>query len=543
MDRFVLSVFIVTLCAFASTPHLAAAQTRAAQRVTTFANPLDIHAADPDVLLDDGVYYLYATSRPGRGFTVWSSRDLVHWLPRGLAFDKTQHTWAQRDFWAPSVVKSGDRYLLYYNAQPKDAPAGSARAHRICVAEADNPLGPFKDVAAPLFDPGDMAIDADVFIDRDGKGYLYYANGSIWMVPLDASLTRTSGDPAPCLEPSQPWERKWNEAPLVIRHKDKYVMFYSAPGYDMPEYSVAYAVADSPTGPWAKPHGLPILSRTPAVSGPGHNTVTTSPDGSELFMVYHTHQRLAGGDPRQIAIDRMRIVDDPTFGIRVEVDGPTTLSQSLPSGATGPRIAASDEFDTESIDRDRWMILNEDPGSWRLDNGKLVITTLNGNVWGNRADLRNVFLQTPAPSDFEVVTYTDYVVRQGFDQASLLIWQDHNNYIRLSNVYSGGRRWQIVRELGGETFSEQLPNTIGDRVWMKITRRGRTYSCSVSVDGKAWWPVGPPLAADFSEVRVGIAAASPGGGRKADAAFEFFRISTPAPRAAPALGNPTAPRR
>ncbi len=173
----------------------------------------------------------------------------------------------------------------------------------------------------------------------------------------------------------------------------------------------------------------------------------------------------------------------------------------------------------------------------------IVITTLNGNVWGGRADLRNIFLQTPPPGDFAIVTHTDYVVRQGFDQASLLIWQDHNNYIRLSTVYSGGRRWQVVRELGGRPFSEEIPNTIGDRVWMKISRRGRTYSCSVSVDGKVWWPVGPPLAADFSDVRVGLSAASPGGGRKADAAFDFFRINALSPRPDPVLGSPSAPQR
>ncbi len=542
MRQLLLSLVCV-LCGLAGVPGSnAIAQRGPEPRVQTFANPLEVQAADPDVLLDDGVYYMYATSDAGRGFAVWTSRDLVRWQPRGLAYQKTGDSWGQRDFWAPCIVKAGERYLLYYNAQPREAPEGSARAHRICVAEAENPLGPFRDVAAPLFDPGDMAIDAHTFIDTDGTGYLYYANGSIWVVRLDASLTRVVGEPTLCLEPTQDWEKKWNEAPQVLQYKNKYILFYSAPGYDMPEYSVAYAVADAPTGPWSKPHAWPILSRTPRVSGPGHNTITTSPDGRELWMVYHTHQQLRGGDARQIAIDQVRVVDDPTFGVRVEVDGPTTLPQPMPSGTAGPYFARSDDFDGRTLDRSRWTVVNERPGAWKLENGRLVVTTLDGDVWGARYDLRNLFLQTPSAGDFEILTRINFRVQQNYDQVFLIIWQDHNNYVRLGNVYAGGRRWQVVRELGGKPTQDLTPNTIGDDVWMKITRRGRTYQCAVSVDGEAWWPVGPPMAADFGEVQVGLGAAAPGGGRRAKAAFEFFRYRALPVHGGAVLGTPSVPK-
>ncbi|MBK7405731.1 MAG: family 43 glycosylhydrolase [Phycisphaerales bacterium] len=215
-------------------------------RVNSFANPTDVAGADPDVLLDGGVYYMYATSAPSMGFQVWSSKDLVHWQQRGMALRKTDQSWGQRDYWAPCVVKAGNRYLMYYNAQPADVPAGSARAQRICVAESSSPLGPFKDVAAPIWDPGDMVIDGQVFIDRDGKGYLYYSNGSVSMVPLDKSLTKVAGDAVLCIDPSQEWEQKWNEGPYVMRRGDKYILFYSGPGYDMPAYSVGYAGGFAP---------------------------------------------------------------------------------------------------------------------------------------------------------------------------------------------------------------------------------------------------------------------------------------------------------
>src|SRR5688500_8369347 len=45
----------------------------------TYTNPLGVDLADPDVLLHDGVYYLYATSITNLGYFVWTSRDLVNW--------------------------------------------------------------------------------------------------------------------------------------------------------------------------------------------------------------------------------------------------------------------------------------------------------------------------------------------------------------------------------------------------------------------------------------------------------------------------------
>ncbi|MFG0259672.1 MAG: family 43 glycosylhydrolase [Phycisphaerales bacterium JB041] len=536
---------LMSLAIALTLPGTAAAQVGPIPRVNTFANPIDVQAADPDVFFEDGTYYMYATSRASFGFVVWTSTDLVRWRHRGLALRKTDESWGQKDYWAPCVIKSGSRYLMYYNAQPASAGEG-ASGHRICVAEATSPLGPFKDVAAPLFDRGRMAIDAHVLVDRDGQGYLYYVTGSVMAVRLDSSLTKTQGEPVVALSPTQPWEKKWTEAPFVLRRGNKYIMFYSSPGYDMPEYSVGYGVADSPMGPFVKPYGAPVLTQSAVVSGPGHNGVTTSPDGSETFIVYHTHQQLVGGDPRQIAVDRMRFVDDPKFGVRVQIDGPTTLAQKLPSGALGPLPAATDEFNGTSLDRTRWTIVSEDGGAWRLRDGKLQISTQGGNVWGDKYDLRNLFLQPAGPGDFEIITKTDFVVRQGFDNVSLFVWCDHNNYIRLSNVYAGGRKWQVVRELGGRPVLHESPNTIGDEVWMKITRRGRTYSCAVSADGSTWWPVGPPLAADFSEVQVGLWAGTPGNDRRADAAFDFFRVGTPPPLGGPSLGvqaQPSGPSR
>lgn len=522
----------------------AGAQVGPQPRVGTFANPLDVRGADPYVILEQGVYYLYLATAPEPGVEVWSSRDLARWQYRGFAYRPRANDWARKLLWAPCVVRQGSRYLMYFNAVNNDS-----QGHRIVVAQSNSPTGPFTDVKAPMWDPGYAMIDSDVFIDNDGRGYLYYSRdisqaevSTSWVVPLARDLLSVAGEPVKCVEPSNEWEGKWNEAPCVFRHGDTYFLLYSGPEYTSPRYSVGYAISQSPMGPWRKPQYAPVLTRTPWTAGPGHPCVVSSPDGREMYMVYHTHQQLEGGGARQIAADRMRVVTDPFAGVRLQVDGPTTLLQKTPSGVVGPLAAASDEFNSSSLDRERWTIVNEDPGAWRLQNGKLVITTQDGDVWGSRFDLRNVFLQSPLPGDFEIVARVELRVQRNFDQAFLIIWGDHNNYIRLSHAYVGGRRWQIVRELNGEVYREEVPNTIGDNVWMKITKRGRSYQCEVSLAGQKWWPVGPPLAADFPEIQVGLGAACPGAGRRIDAEFDFFRVDGGTP-SGPRLGTPSTPGR
>ncbi|HKY56247.1 MAG TPA: family 43 glycosylhydrolase, partial [Anaerolineales bacterium] len=95
------------------------------------------------------------------------------------------------------------------------------------------------------------------------------------------------------------------------------------------EYSVGYAVAESPIGPFSKAAHNPILSSlNDEISGPGHNSVTTSPDGSELFIVYHIHTDPKNpGSNRQVCIDRMGFREDGSLYIT----GPTNTPQEIPS--------------------------------------------------------------------------------------------------------------------------------------------------------------------------------------------------------------------
>lgn len=313
----------------------------------TYRNPVGdppIVMGDPFAFRHDGRYYLLGTTATSEGFEYYTSEDLVHWRRGGWAWRKSADGWATGLFWAPEVFPYRGKFYLVYSGQVRDA----ARWHmRMALAVSDRPEGPYRDLHAPWFDFGYSAIDGNVFVDDDGVAYLYFSrNGSrdgysfgvVCGVRLAPDLSAPVGEPVTLLEADQPWERvawavnRCNEGSTVLKRNGIYYMTYSANRTSTADYGIGVATSRHPLGPWTKFAGNPIARTDPAtgVSGPGHNSIVPSPDGRELFMVYHAH-----ADPalprgkRVVCIDR--VVFDPDGTLRLV--GPTRTPQPLP-GAT-----------------------------------------------------------------------------------------------------------------------------------------------------------------------------------------------------------------
>ena len=314
-----------------------------------YTNPIgsSITMGDPFILVDGHRFILYGTTAVNEGFKCWTTTNLVDWSERGFAYRKSTTSWAGNTFWAPEVIHYRDRYYMVFSAQPSTNRSFSTR---ICLAASDRPEGPFHDSHAPLFDNGWSCIDGHIFVDNDGTPYLYfdkvgvtnsssrrYLSGLVYGVRLKSDLSGIDGKPVLCVQADQPWElpengrSRCNEGSFVFRHAETYYMTYSANHYAEPFYGIGYATAPSPLGPWKKSAANPLVSQKPelGISGPGHNCVIKSPDGTELFVVYHTHADPAKpGGGRVVNLDRLIVRADGGL----QFAGPTRSPQPLPSG-------------------------------------------------------------------------------------------------------------------------------------------------------------------------------------------------------------------
>lgn len=96
------------------------------------------------------------------------------------------------------------------------------------------------------------------------------------------------------------------EGPLMLMHNNKYYLMWSEGGWTGPDYRVAYAIADSITGPF-KRIGT-VLQQDPKIAtGAGHHSLFHIPGSDEWYIVYH--RRPLGetdANHRVVCIDKMR---------------------------------------------------------------------------------------------------------------------------------------------------------------------------------------------------------------------------------------------
>ena len=95
------------------------------------------------------------------------------------------------------------------------------------------------------------------------------------------------------------------EGPFMFIRNGKYYFMWSEGGWTGPNYSVAYAVADSPFGPFQRVGK--ILQQDPTVAtGAGHHSVIQIPNTDEWYIVYHRRPLTeTDGNHRETCIDRM----------------------------------------------------------------------------------------------------------------------------------------------------------------------------------------------------------------------------------------------
>jgi len=283
-----------------------------AQQKGTSGNPvIPGWNADPEAKIFNHLYWIYPTySAPYEEqvhMDAWSSPDLVHWTKYSDIIDTAAIKWAHKAMWAPAVTEMGGKYYFFFGAN--DIHDDKKEIGGIGVGVSDKPQGPFKDyLGKPLIGQihnGAQPIDQFVFKDKDGQYYIIYGG---WQHCNIAKLNKdftgfipfANGETFKSITPEN-----YVEGPVMFLRKGKYYLMWSEGGWGGPNYRVAYAISNSPVGPF-KRIGV-VLQQNPKIgTGAGHHSVINVPHTDEWYIVYH-RRPLTETDPnhRVTCIDHM----------------------------------------------------------------------------------------------------------------------------------------------------------------------------------------------------------------------------------------------
>jgi beta-xylosidase len=269
--------------------------------------------ADPSIVEFDGTFYCYATTDGyNQGLAtsgppvVWTSKDFVHWRFNGMLFPAA----AKQLYWAPSTVtKVRGKYYLYptINTNIQAAVANSPAGPFHVLKGADTFTGP--NAPEPLVTlkgpKGTKGIDAEVFIDDDGKAYMVWAQRGAArlhddMVTLDTTViiaTKRSG---------------YFEGPFLFKRKGIYYYLYTLSGHENYQYAYIYSKV-SPLGPFEFPKDdiIATTNQAKGIYGPGHGCVFNVKGTDNYYFAYLEFGR--GSTNRQVWVDQLHFNEDGTI--------------------------------------------------------------------------------------------------------------------------------------------------------------------------------------------------------------------------------------
>lgn len=247
-----------------------------------------IYTADPSAHVYDNRIYVYAShdiphngedndngdEYQMKGYHVLTMDDIgAECVDRGEALHVKDVPWASDQMWAPDTIYKNGKYYLVFPARDKDG------NFRLGVASGETPEGPF--CAEPEYMKGSFSIDPAVFVDDDGKVYVYF--GGLWGGQLEKYRTGIfdpdGTEPAPeepavmprcavmsgdmlsfATKPAEVMildengnpllagdeERRYFEAPWMHKYNGKYYLSYSTGT----THYIVYATGDDPRGPF-----------------------------------------------------------------------------------------------------------------------------------------------------------------------------------------------------------------------------------------------------------------------------------------------------
>ena len=156
---------------------------------------------DPFIMLCGSTYYLYKKDRTLSKIVCHISKDLENWSNEITVFCPSKDFHGTNHlFWAPECHYFNGYFYIFTSV------FSSLTNHRsISVYRADNPLGPFEDIAGGYITPKEWdAIDGTLYVDQQGEPWMVFVhewismpddNGSFCASKLSKDFTCFESEP------------------------------------------------------------------------------------------------------------------------------------------------------------------------------------------------------------------------------------------------------------------------------------------------------------------------------------------------------------
>jgi arabinan endo-1,5-alpha-L-arabinosidase len=262
----------------------------------------EVFVHDPSTIVKwKDEYWFFAT---GNGIRSRHSKDFVKWTAGPPVFP-TLPAWTSQIvpgnrgyFWAPDIIRAGDRFLLYYSISKWGANTSAIGLATNTTLDPSDKDYYWKDCGIVVHSGARdkfNAIDPCVTLDADGK--LWLAFGSFWsgiklvQLNIETGKRMASGSPVYSLA-----SHSSIEAPYIYKHGDYYFLFvnwgFCCRGVKS-TYNVRVGRSTQITGPYLDKAGSNMLheggsnflNATGTFIGPGQVGILT--EGGNAVLSYH----------------------------------------------------------------------------------------------------------------------------------------------------------------------------------------------------------------------------------------------------------------
>ena len=453
--------------------------------VKTYVNPvLPGDHPDPTMLkVGDDFYHCGSSFHFTPYLPIYHSKDMVHWEVISRVVPPTASFVTDRPsagIWQGAITYFYGSYWIYFSANGQ------------WFSKASNPKGPWSEPVRVKGNPktGPLGYDNSIFVDDDGKPYMVIKNGQktnrIQELGQDGQLTSSVID--------MDWvnaklQYSWAEGPVMSKRKGFYYYF---PAGDVSggQYAMRGKALTADSTQWERLGEFfkPVTDPETGFRRPNHISAPIQLADGTWWTIGQSYEKpLQGADwsgaGRQTGLYQVMWEGDRPYGV-----APTTqpvVKPNLPQGGILWRSAQSDQFDNETLSLN-WHFLSKHAAS------RYSLSDRKGWVRLSPDTARVHLMQKETDHYYSAMTRVDLNAGAATAKAGLYLTNGNQKvFVQLYSGFDGGKK--IVFKF--DTATRSVPNTIGNVLWLKVTRYEHQLTGYYSGDGKKWMSVGAPISA------------------------------------------------